>query len=122
LVFSRLLTYLWFDFHKFDFCKKFLQQPLKSYLNVQRFANAPHSGKIRVELAPALETLYKLAAAEQSFDLVSIDAKKTEYVQYFKILIDDNLLSANRLICVDNTLLQGKFTCDHRSKSKMGRR
>lgn len=52
---------------------------------------APHGGKIRVELGPALETLHKLAAQE-SFDLVFIDAEKTEYVQYFQILLDDNLL------------------------------
>jgi len=33
-------------------------------------------------LGPALETLSKLAAAQESFDFVFIDADKQEYVQY----------------------------------------
>ncbi len=44
------------------------------------WAIAPHGGKIHVELRPALETLQKLAAAQESFDLVFIDSNKTEYV------------------------------------------
>lgn len=72
------------------------------------FDSSPHGSKIRVELGPALETLHKLAAAQETFDLVFIDADKTEYVQYFQILLDTSLLAAHGIICVDNTLLQGQ--------------
>ncbi len=64
-------------------------------MNVRRFAIAPHGGKIRLELEPALETLHKLAAAQELFDKVFIDAEKTEYVHYFQILLDGNLLALN---------------------------
>lgn len=72
------------------------------------FKASPHGDKISVEVAPALETLQKLATAGESFDLVFIDADKKEYVQYFHMLLDTQLLAPNGFICVDNTLLQGQ--------------
>ena len=72
------------------------------------FKESPHGSKISVEVAPALETLRKLADAGESFDLVFIDADKKEYVDYFKLLLDSNLLAPKGFICVDNTLLQGQ--------------
>ncbi|MHC0065763.1 O-methyltransferase [Nostoc sp. UIC 10890] len=72
------------------------------------FQESPHGDKIFVEVAPALETLHKLAAKEESFDLIFIDADKKEYVEYFQIILDSDLLAPDGLICVDNTLLQGQ--------------
>ncbi len=72
------------------------------------FKESPHGRKIKVEVAPALETLQKLADAGESFDLVFIDADKQEYVDYFKILLAQELLAPGGFICVDNTLLQGQ--------------
>ncbi|MBE9000277.1 class I SAM-dependent methyltransferase [Nostoc sp. LEGE 12447] len=72
------------------------------------FQESPHGSKIVVEVAPALETLHKLAAKKESFDLIFIDADKKEYVEYFQIILDSNLLAPDGLICVDNTLLQGQ--------------
>lgn len=72
------------------------------------FAESNHGSKIRVELGSALETLDKLVAASESFDFVFIDADKREYVQYFQILLDKNLLVPGGFICVDNTLFQGQ--------------
>lgn len=72
------------------------------------FQSSPHGAKIRVELGSALETLDKLAALGESFDLVFIDADKKEYVQYFHTLLNSGLLAPNKFICVDNTLLQGQ--------------
>jgi caffeoyl-CoA O-methyltransferase len=72
------------------------------------FQKSPHGTKIQVEVGAALHTLNQLAAAGNSFDLVFIDADKKEYVQYFQTLLDQNLLAADGLICVDNTLLQGQ--------------
>ncbi len=72
------------------------------------FAASPHGRKITVEVAPALETLGKLADAGESFDLVFIDADKREYVDYFRLLLDAEVLAPHGVICVDNTLLQGQ--------------
>ncbi|MBD1926112.1 class I SAM-dependent methyltransferase [Trichocoleus sp. FACHB-90] len=72
------------------------------------FRKSPHGDKIHVELGSALETLGKLAAAGESFDFAFIDADKKEYVQYYQMLLDFNLLSPDGFICVDNTLLQGQ--------------
>lgn len=83
------------------------------------FSNSPHGSKIRVELGSALETLSKLAADGESFDLVFIDADKSEYVQYFHTLLETNLLAENGFICVDNTLLQGQpyLSADKQTKN-----
>ncbi len=80
---------------------------------VAKFAQAcfdasPHGEKIKIKVAPALETMQKLADAGESFEFVFIDADKKEYVDYFNLLLDRNLLAENGLICVDNTLLQGQ--------------
>lgn len=72
------------------------------------FAASPHGQKIQVEVAPALETLQVLAEAQETFDLAFIDADKREYVDYFNLLIDRNLVVPGGFICVDNTLLQGQ--------------
>lgn len=81
---------------------------------------APHGTKISVQLGPALETLEKLAAAQESFDLVFIDADKKEYVQYYQLLIDSSLLAPHGFICVDNTLLQGQPYLTEKERSSNG--
>ncbi|MGB5637243.1 MAG: class I SAM-dependent methyltransferase [Waterburya sp.] len=72
------------------------------------FKKSPHGNKIKVQVAPALETLQQLADAQESFDLVFIDADKKEYIDYFTLLLDRKLLATGGLILVDNTLLQGQ--------------
>jgi len=84
------------------------------------FAASPHGDKIRVEVSPALETLHKLAAAQETFDLVFIDADKTGYLQYFQTLLDSGLLSSQGFICVDNTLLQGQPYLPEQERSQNG--
>ena len=72
------------------------------------FEQSACKDKIKVMVGPALQALQQLAGNQECFDLVFIDADKKEYVDYFTILLDKNLLSANGFICVDNTLLQGQ--------------
>ncbi|MBE9059093.1 O-methyltransferase [Sphaerospermopsis sp. LEGE 08334] len=72
------------------------------------FENSEHGKKIKVVTAPAIETLKKLIADGETFDLVFIDADKPGYVDYFNLLIETNLLAKDGFICVDNTLLQGQ--------------
>jgi len=84
------------------------------------FQSSPHGQKISVKLGAALATLEQLAEAGESFDLVFIDADKTEYVQYFQRLLDSNLLTPDGFICVDNTLLQGQPYLPPEQRSKNG--
>jgi caffeoyl-CoA O-methyltransferase len=72
------------------------------------FDQSPHGSKIQIQVAPALETLQALADQQDWFDLVFIDADKREYVDYFHLLLDRDLVRSGGLICVDNTLLQGQ--------------
>ncbi|MGB3421326.1 MAG: class I SAM-dependent methyltransferase [Dolichospermum sp.] len=72
------------------------------------FQTSPHGSKIKVKVAPALQTLQELANAGETFDLVFIDADKKEYVDYFNLLLNTGLLAENGFIFVDNTLLQGQ--------------
>lgn len=72
------------------------------------FDASPHGRKIQIEVAPALQTLDKLADAGEPFDFVFIDADKTEYVDYLNLLLDRDLLVPGGILCADNTLLQGQ--------------
>jgi caffeoyl-CoA O-methyltransferase len=72
------------------------------------FDESPHGRKISIEVAPAMETLERLAVAGMTFDLVFIDADKGGYIDYLNFLLDRGLLALHGAICVDNTLMQGE--------------
>jgi caffeoyl-CoA O-methyltransferase len=74
----------------------------------QCFDESPSGHKILVKVAPAMLTLKQLADANETFDLVFIDADKEGYVDYVNLLLDTDLLAPNGLICADNTLMQGQ--------------
>lgn len=84
------------------------------------FNQSADGKKIRVELGSALQTLHKLVAAGESFDLVFIDADKKEYIEYFHTLLDTNLLAPAGFICVDNTLLQGEVYLPEEERTANG--
>jgi len=70
----------------------------------QKFwAKSPHGKKIRPIIGPALESLKDLKGP---FDLVFIDADKTNYLNYFKKCLP--LLSSGGFIAVDNCLWNGE--------------
>jgi len=71
-------------------------------------AESPHGHKIDFRLGPALETIETL---EGPFDLVFIDADKTNYVNYFHAALP--LLAERRLIVFDNTLWSGRVLPAH---------
>ncbi|XP_057195013.1 uncharacterized protein zgc:113054 isoform X1 [Triplophysa rosa] len=72
------------------------------------FDKSPHGKKIMVKTGPAMETLKELASSGEQFDLVFIDADKQNYINYYKFLMDHNLLRMDGVICVDNTLFKGR--------------
>jgi caffeoyl-CoA O-methyltransferase len=85
------------------------------------FDRSPHGKKIGIKVAPALETLQELADAKEIFDFVFIDADKKEYVEYFQILLDRQLLANNGLICVDNTFYKGEAYLPDTQRSNNGK-
>ncbi|XP_029358817.1 uncharacterized protein LOC115044111 isoform X1 [Echeneis naucrates] len=72
------------------------------------FDKSPHGKKITVKTGSAMDTLKELAAAGEQFDMVFIDADKTNYINYYKFIMDNNLLKLRGVICVDNSLFKAK--------------
>lgn len=66
------------------------------------------AGRITLTLAPAVETLQKLldAGHGRSFDLIFLDADKTNYDTYYELAL--KLLRSGGLILVDNVLWSGR--------------
>lgn len=74
----------------------------------ESFAESPAGARIVVEVGPASETLRRLDGTSRPFDLVFVDADKTGYLDYYRMLLDTDLLTADAVIVVDNTLMQGQ--------------
>lgn len=66
---------------------------------------SPHGQKIQIVQGPALKTI---AGLEPGFDMVFIDADKTNYLNYFHATLP--LLRVGGLIVADNTLWSGRVT------------
>jgi caffeoyl-CoA O-methyltransferase len=86
--------------------------PVATALAREFFDRSPHGGKIELRLGPALDTVARLkaesrpGARDQQFDIVFIDADKTNYVAYYDACWD--LLPSGGLVVADNTLWSGK--------------
>ncbi|GAA1904428.1 hypothetical protein GCM10009737_01410 [Nocardioides lentus] len=72
------------------------------------FDASPAGARIDVRVGPAAETLAGLAAEGASYDLVFVDADKTGYADYVRLVLDTPLLAPGGLLALDNTLLQGE--------------
>ena len=55
-----------------------------------------------------MATLERLRDADESFDLIFIDADKQGYTAYFDLIVSASLIKPRGVICVDNTLMQGE--------------
>jgi len=74
-------------------------------LAVNFFKKANQENKIKLIIAPALESLNNLNYQKQKFDLVFIDADKENYINYFNHSVD--LIDKDGLILIDNVLWHG---------------
>lgn len=66
-------------------------------------AKVPFGSKVSIRMGPALETMRTLAGP---FDLIFIDADKTNYLNYYRRALD--LLAPNGVILIDNVLWSGE--------------
>jgi caffeoyl-CoA O-methyltransferase len=66
------------------------------------FSQAPFGKKIEIRMGPALDTM---RAVTGPFDLIFIDADKTNYVNYYRRALD--LLTLRGVILIDNVLWNG---------------
>ncbi|KAK2862565.1 hypothetical protein Q5P01_002098 [Channa striata] len=72
------------------------------------FDKSPHGKKIIVKTGSAMDTLKELATADEQFDMIFIDADKNNYINYYKLILDNNLLRLRGVMCVDNSLFKAK--------------
>ena len=87
---------------------------------VDQFKKAGVSDKITMKIGAALETLQSLADEKSKFDMVFLDADKHNYENYVRFILDNNLLSADGLLVVDNTLLQAEVYLENHECSVPG--
>tara|TARA_Y100000588_G_C14114800_1_gene864635 strand:+ start:360 stop:1025 length:666 start_codon:yes stop_codon:yes gene_type:complete len=66
------------------------------------------SEKITLKLGPAIDSLNQLLneGHQQSFDMIFIDADKSNYIEYYKLALE--LIHPNGIILIDNVLWDGK--------------
>ncbi|HJT20549.1 MAG TPA: class I SAM-dependent methyltransferase [Nitrospira sp.] len=67
------------------------------------FGRSAHGKKISLHMGPAIETLASLTGP---FDVIFIDADKTNYVNYYRRGLD--LLSSRGVMLIDNVLWDGE--------------
>ena len=69
------------------------------------FRKANLENKIKIIIAPALESMNELIKQKKIFDLIFIDADKENYKNYFNLSLE--LLNENGLMIIDNVLWKG---------------
>ena len=69
------------------------------------FKKANLDKKIKIILAPAIESLNNLKEKRNTFDMIFIDADKENYKNYYKLSLD--LVKSKGFILIDNVLWKG---------------
>lgn len=77
--------------------------PDHAAMATKHIAASPYADRIDVRLGPALQTIESLAGP---FDLIFIDADKTNYVNYYDAVLPK--LAAEGVILADNVLWSGR--------------
>lgn len=87
-----------------------LEPYYESFLK-KRLAGTPLEKKVRIVVGPAQESLEILKTEGKQFDFVFIDANKSGYIDYYKFIMDNGLLSKTGVIACDNILWSARTYC-----------
>lgn len=71
--------------------------------------------KIEYIIAPAKESMQSLIAQGQYFDLVFIDANKSQYLEYYELALQ--LVPSGGVIMIDNVLMHGQVLENNPTKT-----
>jgi len=66
-----------------------------------------------MRIGDAIEVMKDLAKSERKFDLIFVDANKSEYATYVDILLEYGLVENGSLIVVDNVHFKGTAWCNN---------
>ncbi len=75
---------------------------------LSNFAKVPWGTKIKLKVGLIADTLQELVRDSWQFDLIFLDADKRNYCNYFKTIIEQNLIRSGGILCADNTLFRGE--------------
>ncbi len=70
------------------------------------FKKAKLDDKIKINLAPAIDSLIKLKNTKEKFDMIFIDADKENYKNYYNLSLE--LIKNSGFIIIDNVLWKGE--------------
>lgn len=74
------------------------------------------SGRIKLHLGNAIDTLESFAAEGRSYDLIYMDANKREYCEYYRLIIE--MMHPESILLVDDVMLGGKVYAEKPSVDK----
>ncbi len=75
---------------------------------LDNFAQVGWGQKIELRVGLIADTLGELVREKWQFDLIFLDADKRNYCNYFRTILDQNLLRSGGILCADNTLFRGQ--------------
>ncbi|KAI8339506.1 O-methyltransferase-domain-containing protein [Chlamydoabsidia padenii] len=84
------------------------KDPAPLLLAERYLARAGLSDKVTFLQGDALESLLTLAKDQVQFDVIFLDADKGGYIKYYDTILDNNMLSDNGTLLVDNVLYFGQ--------------
>jgi caffeoyl-CoA O-methyltransferase len=95
------------SFCQSNYVKEVTALELEPYL--EKFVRARTAGtevdkKLRILVGPAMDSLKILRNEGKKFDLIFIDADKVNYLNYYKFVMDNDLVEKDGSILIDNTL------------------
>lgn len=82
------------------------------------FQESPHYSKIKIHIGPALEYMKSAVADKKRFDIIFLDADKSEYIDYLKIAFQDNLVTEGGSVLIDNAFRHGDGYAPHRMEER----
>ncbi|CAL1534381.1 unnamed protein product [Lymnaea stagnalis] len=80
---------------------------LKEFVGEALLSKSPHHKKINIVIGKAPELLQQMVDNKEVFDIIFLDADKSEYPVYFKFAFELNLLRPGGTVLVDNAYRYG---------------